>query len=159
VSHTHVNKVRAEMEEAGDVETVSTSIDTRGRKQQAKKKWVQERNARKQAREEEERRQREERQDQVVAILIERLGPDAVKLVYAAMSAIGADPLEGAISRKFEGELHANGYPTLDDFHCNAQEFIAKFGNGIEEAPVIEGTCTEVLASNDPGPIPEFLRR
>src|SRR5262245_55724152 len=37
VSHTHVNKVRAEMEEAGDVETVSTSIDTRGRKQPATK--------------------------------------------------------------------------------------------------------------------------
>src|SRR5262249_48331952 len=33
-----VNKVRAEMEEAGDVETVSTSIDTKGRKQPAKKK-------------------------------------------------------------------------------------------------------------------------
>jgi len=38
VSHTHVNKVRAEMEEAGDVETVSTSLDTKGRKQPAKKK-------------------------------------------------------------------------------------------------------------------------
>jgi hypothetical protein len=37
VSHTHVNKVRAEMEEAGDVETVSTSIDTKGRKQPARK--------------------------------------------------------------------------------------------------------------------------
>jgi hypothetical protein len=37
VSHTHVNKVRAEMEEAGDVETVSTSMDTKGRKQPAKK--------------------------------------------------------------------------------------------------------------------------
>jgi ParB-like chromosome segregation protein Spo0J len=33
VSHPHVGKVRAEMEEAGDVETVSTSIDTRGRRQ------------------------------------------------------------------------------------------------------------------------------
>jgi DNA-binding Lrp family transcriptional regulator len=37
VSHPHVAKVRAEMEEAGDVETVSTSIDTKGRKQPAKK--------------------------------------------------------------------------------------------------------------------------
>jgi ParB-like chromosome segregation protein Spo0J len=37
VSHTHVNKVRAEMEEAGDVETVSTSVDTKGRKQPAHK--------------------------------------------------------------------------------------------------------------------------
>jgi hypothetical protein len=36
VSHPHVAKVRAEMEEAGDVETVSTSIDTKGRKQPVK---------------------------------------------------------------------------------------------------------------------------
>jgi hypothetical protein len=43
VSHPHVAKVRAEMEEAGDVETVSTSIDTRGRKQPAKKGWSRER--------------------------------------------------------------------------------------------------------------------
>jgi DNA-binding Lrp family transcriptional regulator len=33
VSHPHVGKVRAEMEKTGDVETVSTSIDSRGRKQ------------------------------------------------------------------------------------------------------------------------------
>jgi hypothetical protein len=37
-SHPHVAKVRAEMEAAGDVETVTTSIDTKGRKQPAKKK-------------------------------------------------------------------------------------------------------------------------
>jgi hypothetical protein len=39
VSHPHVAKVRAEMEQAGDVETVTTSIDTRGRKQPAKRGW------------------------------------------------------------------------------------------------------------------------
>jgi ParB-like chromosome segregation protein Spo0J len=38
VSHTHLAKVRTEMEKAGDVETVATSIDTKGRKQPAKKK-------------------------------------------------------------------------------------------------------------------------
>lgn len=38
VSHTHVNKARSEMEETGDVETVSTSKDTKGRKQLAKRK-------------------------------------------------------------------------------------------------------------------------
>jgi hypothetical protein len=43
VSHPHVAKVRAEMEKAGDVETVTTSIDTRGRKQPAKKGWSRER--------------------------------------------------------------------------------------------------------------------
>jgi ParB-like chromosome segregation protein Spo0J len=43
VSHTHVNKVRTEMEEASDVETVSTSIDTRGREQPARKGWSRER--------------------------------------------------------------------------------------------------------------------
>jgi ParB-like chromosome segregation protein Spo0J len=37
-SHTHVSKVRAEMEEAGDVATVATSIDTKGRKQPRKRK-------------------------------------------------------------------------------------------------------------------------
>jgi hypothetical protein len=36
-SHPHVAKVRAEMEKAGDVETVTTSVDTKGRKQPAKK--------------------------------------------------------------------------------------------------------------------------
>jgi ParB-like chromosome segregation protein Spo0J len=36
-SHPRVAKVRAEMEAAGDVETVTTSIDTKGRKQPAKK--------------------------------------------------------------------------------------------------------------------------
>jgi DNA-binding Lrp family transcriptional regulator len=33
VSHPHVAKVRAELEKTGDVETVTTSIDTRGRRQ------------------------------------------------------------------------------------------------------------------------------
>jgi DNA-binding Lrp family transcriptional regulator len=37
-SHPHIAKVRAELEKAGDVETVSTSIDTKGRKQPAKRK-------------------------------------------------------------------------------------------------------------------------
>jgi hypothetical protein len=37
-SHPHIAKVRAELEKTGDVETVSTSIDTKGRKQPAKRK-------------------------------------------------------------------------------------------------------------------------
>src|SRR5262249_10779181 len=37
-SHPHVAKVRGEMEQAGDVETVTTSIDTKGREQPAKRK-------------------------------------------------------------------------------------------------------------------------
>jgi DNA-binding Lrp family transcriptional regulator len=37
VSHPHVAKVRKQAEQAGDVETVTTSVDTRGRKQPAKK--------------------------------------------------------------------------------------------------------------------------
>jgi DNA-binding Lrp family transcriptional regulator len=37
-THPHVAKVRAKLEKAGDVETVSTSIDTKGRKQPAKRK-------------------------------------------------------------------------------------------------------------------------
>jgi hypothetical protein len=36
-SHPHVAKVREQAEQAGDVETVTTSIDTKGRKQPAKK--------------------------------------------------------------------------------------------------------------------------
>jgi ParB-like chromosome segregation protein Spo0J len=38
VSHPHVAKVRGELEKSGDVETVTTSIDTKGRAQPAKKK-------------------------------------------------------------------------------------------------------------------------
>jgi DNA-binding Lrp family transcriptional regulator len=37
-SHPHVAKVRTELEQSGDVETVTTSVDTKGRKQPAKKK-------------------------------------------------------------------------------------------------------------------------
>jgi len=37
VSHPHVAKVRGELEKSGDVETVTTSIDTKGRKQPTKK--------------------------------------------------------------------------------------------------------------------------
>ena len=37
-SHPHIAKVRKELEKTGDVETVSTSIDTKGRKQPAKRK-------------------------------------------------------------------------------------------------------------------------
>ena len=37
-SHPHIAKVRREAEKTGDVETVSTSIDTKGRKQPAKRK-------------------------------------------------------------------------------------------------------------------------
>jgi hypothetical protein len=36
VSHEHVRKVRGELEESGDVATVATSIDTKGRRQPAK---------------------------------------------------------------------------------------------------------------------------
>jgi DNA-binding Lrp family transcriptional regulator len=45
VSHPHVAKVREELEASGDVETVTTSIDTKGRKQPAKKasSWSRER--------------------------------------------------------------------------------------------------------------------
>jgi DNA-binding Lrp family transcriptional regulator len=37
VSHPHVAKVRAELEKTGDVETVTTSVDTKGRKQPARR--------------------------------------------------------------------------------------------------------------------------
>jgi ParB-like chromosome segregation protein Spo0J len=37
VSHPHVGKIRTEMESTGDVETVTTSIDTKGRKQPVKR--------------------------------------------------------------------------------------------------------------------------
>ena len=37
VSHPHVAKVRDELEKAGDVETVTTSIDTKGRQQPSKR--------------------------------------------------------------------------------------------------------------------------
>jgi ParB-like chromosome segregation protein Spo0J len=37
-SHPHVAKVRAEMEKTSDVETVTTSVDTKGRKRSAKRK-------------------------------------------------------------------------------------------------------------------------
>jgi hypothetical protein len=37
VSHPYVAAVRAELEKSGDVETVTTSIDTKGRKQPARK--------------------------------------------------------------------------------------------------------------------------
>jgi len=37
VSHPHVAAVRAELEKSGDVETVTTSIDTKGRAQPARK--------------------------------------------------------------------------------------------------------------------------
>jgi hypothetical protein len=37
VSHPHVAKIRSEMEAAGDVETITTSVDTKGSKQPAKK--------------------------------------------------------------------------------------------------------------------------
>src|SRR5262249_14979772 len=36
-SHPHVAKVRGDLEKSGDVETVTTSIDTKGRKQPAKR--------------------------------------------------------------------------------------------------------------------------
>ena len=39
-SHTHVAKVRGDLEETGDVATVATSTDTKGRKQPRKRKRV-----------------------------------------------------------------------------------------------------------------------
>jgi ParB-like chromosome segregation protein Spo0J len=43
VSHPHVAKVRGELEKTGDVETVTTSIDSKGREQPARKKHRRER--------------------------------------------------------------------------------------------------------------------
>jgi hypothetical protein len=45
-SHPYIAKVKRELEKAGDVETVSTSIDTKGRKQPSRKPWSKERRAR-----------------------------------------------------------------------------------------------------------------
>ena len=39
-SHPHVAKVREQVEKSGDVETVTTSIDTKGRQQPTKRKPV-----------------------------------------------------------------------------------------------------------------------
>jgi ParB-like chromosome segregation protein Spo0J len=40
-SHPHIAKVRGDLEKSGDVETVTTSVDTKGRQQPAKKKgWA-----------------------------------------------------------------------------------------------------------------------
>jgi ParB-like chromosome segregation protein Spo0J len=43
VSHPYVAKVRDELEQSGDVETVTTSIDTKGRKQPKRKGWSRDR--------------------------------------------------------------------------------------------------------------------
>jgi DNA-binding Lrp family transcriptional regulator len=45
-SHPHVAKVREQAEKSGDVETVTTSIDSKGRQQPAKRGWTRERWAR-----------------------------------------------------------------------------------------------------------------
>jgi hypothetical protein len=42
-SHPYIAKVRKKLEEAGDVETVTTSIDTKGRKQPSRRPWSRER--------------------------------------------------------------------------------------------------------------------
>jgi hypothetical protein len=59
VSHPHVAKVRGDLERSGDVETVTTSIDTKGRKQPAKKpKTKAERNRKARERRAEKRNQK-----------------------------------------------------------------------------------------------------
>jgi hypothetical protein len=78
VSHPHVAKVREQLEQAGDVETVTTSIDTKGRKQPARKKrrdaddFVAERKAREQAREIADPAEEQSRQPQRVAEQVQK---------------------------------------------------------------------------------------
>jgi ParB-like chromosome segregation protein Spo0J len=144
VSHTHINKVRAEMEEAGDVETVSTSIDTKGRKQPAKKaKAERNRKARerraaahaaKRKREAEERDKQYEIEEAQAKAKAEQLAADLIK---------------AGLARR------VLAYMTWEDDHTLLQDAL--------EALVTEKRKAETAAfneaQNDPGPIPACLVR
>jgi len=163
VSHTHVNKVRAEMEKAGDVETVSTSIDTKGRKQPAKKKTrrrafyidTEEDGKRKRlygdaarARLEELEKERVAVDKRVAKILIDRIGIEGLTLVYAAQH-VSDVWLRDLID--VPGSYGAEVCATVDEDKYTLDDFLTKYETA---APADDGGDTRA----EPGAIKKAPR-
>jgi ParB-like chromosome segregation protein Spo0J len=147
VDHKTVAVVRSEIEGRGEIPHVETRTDTKGRKQPARKQPSRKPTQRKPTKrkleqEEWDRRVREE-YDQVVAILIERLGRDGFVLVAAAGFACGVGlAFEASLRRHLkDGEL--------DEDYCDREYFIAKFG---KQAKASAAVPRESAVENAPPP-------
>jgi hypothetical protein len=169
-----VAAVRAEQEGREEFPHVETRTDTKGRKQPAKKKVRADGKARKQPARKPTKRQMEQQEwdrrvrkemDQVVAILIERLGRDGFVLVAAPVCGGVGFAFKTAIDRQIKGTPDEE----LVGACCFPEDFIAKFGTGLGS----EGNGADAEASadkrreqfaaleaeGDPEPIPECPRR
>jgi ParB-like chromosome segregation protein Spo0J len=152
-SPTTVGTVRAKMEATGDVSKLETRPDSKGRQQPAKK--VRKLPAHKPTPHKLTRREREHRfseeDNQVVAILIERLGRERARIVYHAMAAVGAYPLQVAIGRTVD--------PNQDDALFGFKEFVAKYApagtappsssNDVDAAAPAEAMKAHLTADGD----------
>jgi ParB-like chromosome segregation protein Spo0J len=131
LSHPAVAAERKKLEAKGDVEKVSTSTDTAGRKQPRKRKINKVREAalrkltKRQLEQQEGERRRKENADLVIAVLIERLGRDGLVLVRAAMSAVGVVWFEDATDRQIRGTPDER---LVNDCRFGVDTFVAKFG-------------------------------
>jgi hypothetical protein len=163
---------------AGDVETVTTSIDTKGRKQPARKRERRERIS-KRKQEEQERlhrelreaaRRREDECEQIVALLVDRLGVDTLTMIYAAFMA-GAGELYLDRIMNVPGTYGAEVFTKGEDY--TFQDFMFKYGSPKSVNPPVEGDGLEGLGErggitgkaaaevngDDPFEIPPMLRR
>jgi hypothetical protein len=141
------------------VETVSTSIDTKGRKQPAKKKKrrkpdfyieFEENGKRKRIYGEEahayvvkKEEEREAKTKRVMAILADRIGIEALTLIAAAEFACSYLPLRDVVD--VPGTYGAEVYAKKDDY--TYKDFFAKYGTHKSQSP------------DDGLDIPDYLRR
>jgi hypothetical protein len=152
VDHKTVSAERGALEATGEIPQLKKTVgaDGKARKQPAKRKaTIDTRKAAaakavqtKRRRAAEEQRCFNDKRDRVAAILIERLGREGALAVYHAMWAVGPRQLQMALKDTLDPDGN-DGFLEVEDFVSRYSKFAALDDD----------------AGNDPGPIPDCLRR
>src|SRR5262249_54398704 len=156
-SPTTVGAERAKMEAKGDVSKLDTRRDTKGRKQPGNKKTV-ERKSSKRQHQLEVQQSLEAFRRRVATILMERLmerlDRDDLTLLYAALDAVGDEPLKDAIKERAGINPDAVSCVGAEELFENAEHY-GDFAENLRKAEIeLEAARpTDALAGNDPGTI------
>jgi hypothetical protein len=153
-SHTHVAKMRGELEETGDVATVATSIDTKGRKQPAKKKRrdVDDFLAEKRARED-DRRAEENRRETIVRLTEAAYRGTVAWAVDAFADDVRALRRDDAFRRLLIGRVRFDP-STLSDIQRGAKTLADVLSSFASDDEAVRKVLADVIASDDSGAAP-----
>jgi hypothetical protein len=156
-SPTTVGTVRAGIAstvQSGQLPEKRVGKDGKARKQPAKKKAVERKPSKRQLEAEQRREEIRRKADLVATILMERLDRDDLTLVYAALEAVGGEPLKDAISKRAGINTDVMSWIGAEELFENAEHY-GDFAENLRKAETeLEAARpTDPLAGNDPGPI------